>query len=101
MLQAPIIPATSTPGDTSNFERYPPAPLEELPGVLRAAQARQYQVEIDSIERNPDPCTFQCVIRFLSSSILVLRVLALCVFAHRRYTILRHRWLPFPIILAQ
>lgn len=56
--QAPIIPSTSTPGDTSNFERYPPAPLEDLPGVLRAAQARQYHVEVDSIERSPDPCAF-------------------------------------------
>lgn len=56
-MQAPIIPQTSTPGDTSNFESYPDSPLETLPGVLRAARARQMDLPEDSFERGPDPCT--------------------------------------------
>lgn len=54
-IRAPIIPVTSTPGDTSNFERYPDSPLEDLPGPLRAAQAKQYNIAEAAIERGTDP----------------------------------------------
>lgn len=54
-VQAPIIPVTISPSDTSNFERYPNSPLDTLPGVLRAHRARQYGMSPDSLERGPDP----------------------------------------------
>lgn len=53
--QAPIIPLSTSPSDTSNFERYPPCPIETLPGVFRAQRARQYGVSPDVLERSgPD-----------------------------------------------
>ncbi|KAL8283526.1 hypothetical protein RQP46_005629 [Phenoliferia psychrophenolica] len=57
-IKAPIIPQTSTPGDTSNFEKYPSSPLETLPGVLRAARARQMRLPEESFERGPDPYAY-------------------------------------------
>lgn len=54
-IRAPIIPHTSTPGDTSNFEHYPACPLETLPGVVRAHHARQMGVPASELESGPDP----------------------------------------------
>ncbi|BGP20952.1 hypothetical protein JCM10213_006668 [Rhodosporidiobolus nylandii] len=51
-IRAPIIPLTSTPGDCSNFERFPQTSIETMPGVLRALSKRKYGFEP---ERGEDP----------------------------------------------
>ncbi|GAA6055635.1 hypothetical protein JCM3770_003390, partial [Rhodotorula araucariae] len=51
-IRAPIIPLTTSPGDASNYERYPATQLESLPGVLRALSQRKYGF---SPEVGPDP----------------------------------------------
>ena len=55
-IRAPIVPYPAPPGDTSNFERYPPASLEEMPGPLREMRAMQFGIDPDSLERGQDPC---------------------------------------------
>ncbi|KAK4691616.1 hypothetical protein P7C70_g9312, partial [Phenoliferia sp. Uapishka_3] len=57
-IRAPIIPQTSTPGDTSNFEKYPTTGMDQLPGVLRATRARQMRLPENSFERGPDPYAY-------------------------------------------
>jgi len=37
-IGAPIIPHTSFAGDTSHFDKYTPAALEDFPGMMRARQ---------------------------------------------------------------
>ncbi|GAA5913063.1 uncharacterized protein JCM6883_000505 [Sporobolomyces salmoneus] len=51
-IMAPIIPFTHTPGDSSNFERFPLADLTTLPGVFRAMSERKYGF---SAPVGPDP----------------------------------------------
>ncbi|GAA5878656.1 hypothetical protein JCM3774_000441 [Rhodotorula dairenensis] len=51
-IRAPIIPTTTIPGDTSNFERFPACKLESMPGVLRSVSQRKYGYPP---EYGPDP----------------------------------------------
>ncbi|GAA5988702.1 hypothetical protein JCM10908_003682 [Rhodotorula pacifica] len=41
-IRAPIIPLTNTPGDASNFERFPACSLESMPGVMRSLSQRKF-----------------------------------------------------------
>lgn len=81
------MPQTTTPGDTSNFERYPASPLEDLPAALRAQQARQYSMNPDLIEKGPDPCkALLKYIRHLASMLT-------------RPSLISTRWIPLPSFL--
>lgn len=53
LSQAPIVPLTHIPGDSSNFERFPVADPTTMPGIFRAMSERKYGF---SAPIGPDTC---------------------------------------------
>ena len=52
--QAPIVPRTSSSGDTVHFDRHPPTSLEALPGFAAALRARDPTLSFNYALPSPD-----------------------------------------------